>query len=282
MPHPPDKELRRLWRGAGLSVGRYDCAQCNRAPGPEQPAAHHVLNFAAGGLYLKHLEGRDWVIDRNCVMFTNAGEVFRTSHPAGSGDHGLWLSLSGATLAELAPSVDPALVDRGEAPFQRPTRPMSPEIYLRARRLAAELSGAERAGGGLEGLEAEERLLELAALCLATPEPPPLPGGHRRLARDLQALLAQRYAERLSLGALAASLDTSRFHLARVFKAATGWTVHAYREQLRLREALERLRDPSLELSELALSLGFSSHSHFSDRFRRGFGCAPSEARARI
>ena len=33
------------------------------------------------------------------------------------------------------------------------------------------------------------------------------------------------------------------------------------------------------DLTELAMDLGFSSHSHFSARFRRAFGLTPSEFR---
>jgi AraC-like DNA-binding protein len=55
--------------------------------------------------------------------------------------------------------------------------------------------------------------------------------------------------------------------------------MHGYRNQLRLRAALESLRDPRVDLSGLALDLGFSSHSHFTVMFRRSFGCPPSQFR---
>ncbi len=43
--------------------------------------------------------------------------------------------------------------------------------------------------------------------------------------------------------------------------------------------ALEPLRDTKTELSSLALDLGFSSHSHFTETFRRTFGRTPSSLR---
>jgi AraC-like DNA-binding protein len=69
------------------------------------------------------------------------------------------------------------------------------------------------------------------------------------------------------------------FHLARTFKARTGFSLHGYRNQLRLRAALERLRDPKAALIDIALDLGFSSHSHFTETFRRNFGKTPSAVR---
>jgi AraC-like DNA-binding protein len=64
-----------------------------------------------------------------------------------------------------------------------------------------------------------------------------------------------------------------------VFRAETGFSVDRYHRALRLRAALERLPAHGGRLSALALDLGFSSHSHFSDTFRREFGVAPSAVR---
>ena len=74
-------------------------------------------------------------------------------------------------------------------------------------------------------------------------------------------------------------MHASPFHLARVFQQRTGLPVHRYLTKLRLRAALERLADGANDLTALALDLGFSSHSHFTDSFRREFGRAPSEVR---
>ena len=81
---------------------------------------------------------------------------------------------------------------------------------------------------------------------------------------------------RRSLGELARTLHTSPFHLARVFRAETGFTLAGYRQALRLRAALERLPGNDRDLSALALELGFSSHSHFTATFTREYGVPPS------
>lgn len=73
----------------------------------------------------------------------------------------------------------------------------------------------------------------------------------------------------------------SHVRLCRAFRKWTGTTLHAYRDQLRLRAALEHLASPGTDLTDLALSLGYSSHSHFSANFRAAFGMTPSDARRR-
>lgn len=88
-------------------------------------------------------------------------------------------------------------------------------------------------------------------------------------------VLAEDLGERLSLAELARRVHASPYHLARVFKAATGSTVHGHREGLRLRAAADRAV-AGHRLSEVAADLGFASHSHLTARFRRRFGLPPS------
>ena len=59
-------------------------------------------------------------------------------------------------------------------------------------------------------------------------------------------------------------------------RAVTGGTLHAWLVRLRLQVSLERVAEPGCELTEIALDLGFSSHSHFTEAFRRAFGVPPS------
>lgn len=95
-------------------------------------------------------------------------------------------------------------------------------------------------------------------------------------ARDL---IARRYRDNLSLSDIARAVSSSVFHLSRLFHARTGFSLHAYRNQLRLRGALARLAERDADLTNIALDLGFSSHSHFTDIFRRTFGRTPSAVR---
>lgn len=101
------------------------------------------------------------------------------------------------------------------------------------------------------------------------------------VAEQARVELGSRYAEDLSLAALARAVGVSRSRLCRAFRRATGTTLHAYRDALRLRQALEVLPGCS-DLTALALDLGYASHSHFGAGFRRAFGLTPSEARARL
>jgi AraC-like DNA-binding protein len=103
--------------------------------------------------------------------------------------------------------------------------------------------------------------------------------GRADLVEATKELLAVRLSERLTLAEIARQVHSSPFHLARVFRARTGFSIHGYRNQLRLRSSLEQLFEPDADLGLLARRLGYASHSHFTVSFRRAFGRPPSAVR---
>jgi AraC-like DNA-binding protein len=84
----------------------------------------------------------------------------------------------------------------------------------------------------------------------------------------------------MSLGSIAQAIGCTPFALSRVFHDVTGMTLHRYRAALRLRASLE-LVEAGQPLTAIALELGYSSHSHFTEAFRSDFGVPPSQAAVR-
>jgi AraC family transcriptional regulator len=66
-----------------------------------------------------------------------------------------------------------------------------------------------------------------------------------------------------------------------VFRATTGFTIHGFRRELRLRHALARILDGGDSLTEIAIAAGFASQSHLTNLFRARFGITPARARTR-
>jgi AraC-like DNA-binding protein len=58
------------------------------------------------------------------------------------------------------------------------------------------------------------------------------------------------------LAALARRLHVSEFHLCRLFRQHTGFTLHRYRVHLRLRLALELLADSEIDVAAIAKDVG--------------------------
>lgn len=82
-----------------------------------------------------------------------------------------------------------------------------------------------------------------------------------------------------TLGELAAMCGVSEGHLARAFKASTGWQIHKYVAEQRLKTAAELLGDGVLSCEDVARQLGFGNPGYFSTAFRTRIGKSPSEFR---
>lgn len=83
----------------------------------------------------------------------------------------------------------------------------------------------------------------------------------------------------LSLAEIAAAVGCSPTHITRLFRLQEGVPLHRYGLRLRLSRALVSLRRCE-DITDLALELGFSSHSHFTTAFRLAFGMTPSAYRS--
>ncbi len=101
-------------------------------------------------------------------------------------------------------------------------------------------------------------------------------------ARRVEALVAQRLAEPLTLDDLAQAAGLSRSHFVRAYKARFGETPMTRLRHLRLERAMTLLRSTGLTVGEIALDSGFADQSHLTRHFKRHFGCTPGAIRAEM
>ncbi|MBD8150641.1 helix-turn-helix transcriptional regulator [Pseudomonas fluorescens] len=111
-------------------------------------------------------------------------------------------------------------------------------------------------------------------------EGPRVKGGlaaHQR--RRLVEYIDQHLQDAISLGQLAGLCALSEYHFARMFRQSFGLPPHQYLLARRLARAQSLLRGSALAVGEIALRCGFSSASHFNQRFRQAMGAAPGDYR---
>lgn len=104
-------------------------------------------------------------------------------------------------------------------------------------------------------------------------EPPPL--GRLELSR-LTEYIEENIGRPISLMELAALVNVSRFHFARLFKRSMGVTAINFVEACRIRRAQALIQETDLSLVDIALLTGFADQSHFTRRFHRHLGCTPA------
>lgn len=265
----------------------YTCRAPRHAPMAEEEASANSIVLLRSGVFEKHFGRKRVTADANQSVFFTKGSTFRVGHPTHCGDRGTVLTFSPDVLVDLVSQFDPSAEARVDRPFPFVTGPSDPRVFAGHRALLARL--ATHASHPSEAMQLEDDALQLAADALrcaftdvATRAPRQRAGtisAHREVVERAKSCLAARLEQPLSLADVAQEAHCSPFHLSRIFRNHTGQPMFQYLLRLRLRTALEQIAGGARDLSALALSLGFSSHSHLTSAFTREFGTTPTAVR---
>jgi len=239
-----------------------------RADGPE------LLLVRRGGFAWRDAAERA-TADAGAAVFVPAGAAYTVSHFAPGGDRCTVLALTPAAFAWA-----------GRFDRTRSVRLLAPRAHLLHRRLAS----AGATGG--DALAIDELVTALLGEALGPPAESPrrrsraaarttTRDAHRDLATHVRRTLAADPLHAWTIGALAAHVGASPFHLCRVFRRETGVPIHRYQLRLKLLAALDQALDAGVDLTQAALDAGFASPSHFASAFAAHFGMPPSRALAR-
>jgi len=270
---------RVLFSTECVTIGAFRCAASHPSFRNSGPIRDDCFVFPRTTVVIQHDRARAFVADPTVITLYNRRQEYERRLVCRDGDRCDWFVVSHDLLRAALVDHDPAAAE-AERPIRFTHAKSDSATYFEQRRL---FNDAPRAG---DALDIEERVVALLDRVLtlayrdgdAVPRGPRLPSASE-LADAAKAWIAPRVVQRLTLARIAAALDCSVFHLCRSFRRATGLTLHAYRDEVRLRLALERLEHGERDLSRLALELGYSTHSHFTAAFHRSFGVPPSTAR---
>ena len=267
----PEFKVDSLLRSPTVTIRDTKCQGSCRSMSPEECTNTTQLIFPYRGVYVRHVGQDQAVAEANQVLFFNAQEGYRVSHPVAGGDGSLTLVIAEAQLHELAPS---DILHRGPGIAFRRRRL---RIDTRAQALVSILRHSLHQKIA-EPLEAEVLALTLVRRTLG-PRGSHAPGatiGRQKLVDRAKVVISSDLARRWTLGEIAAEVRVSPVYLTQVFQQVEGLPLCQYQLRLRLSRALDLLSRYD-DLTTLALDLGFSSHSHFSAAFRRLYRCSPSE-----
>ena len=281
-PPPLDRIIART---PMLEVGAFHAPVDHPSFRDSGPIERNIFVFPRTSVSIRHADAEPFVADPTVVTFYNRGQVYSREPVSSRGDRCERFSFDAAVVSQVAEHFDPAVESRPDQPFVFRRGPCDRRSCLLERLVVRHLEGEE----ATDELLVEEMMLQVLTRILrrgydaaevTSASRVPAPRVRRiDVAECVKDLLADRFCEPLSLLDIAEEIGASVGHLARAFKHHTGQTIHRYRDRLRLARALELIDDNGAELLPIALELGYSSHSHFTEAFRRAFGLTPSEYR---
>ena len=247
-----------------------------------QPVENCFFVFPRTAVEIQHEHEAPFVANPNVVTFYNPGQAYRRNAISPEGDLCDWFSLQPEFARDLIREIDLRIDGRPAWPFFRSHAWSDAPTYLLQRMLFMGVASV----GMTEPLVVEETVVELldrvtrsAYANRCTHPAPSITRRQRDTIRDIEIVLSRPAEEHLTLKGIAREIGLSAYHVCRLFRRATGKTLHYYRLQFRLRTTLTQVLESSKPLIDVALDGGFSSHSHFTERFRQAFAETPSSLR---
>ncbi|OGV46988.1 MAG: hypothetical protein A2017_02140 [Lentisphaerae bacterium GWF2_44_16] len=96
---------------------------------------------------------------------------------------------------------------------------------------------------------------------------------------NLLSYLENNYRKKISLDDLVKRFHISKSTLIRAFRKISGTTPLDYLLKIRIAKASELLKNPDVNITEAALSSGFSDTNYFSRQFKKNTGMSPRDFR---
>lgn len=102
---------------------------------------------------------------------------------------------------------------------------------------------------------------------------------HKKPITQVLDYIRENHAKNLTLQETAELFHFSTSHLSRLIKSNTGLNFSEYLNQVRLQQAAELLKDPTLKISLIASRVGYRDPSYFNRLFKKKFGMTPNQYR---
>lgn len=158
----------------------------------------------------------------------------------------------------------------------RTKEPMRRKIFSLAGALEKELSGEEYGRELLSNIALLQLLVEIGRDLRkedAQNPQPVIPQNARIL--ELMKYIDSHLTEDLDIDALAEAFFISKYHMMRLFRQETGFTIHTYLSQRRLLNA-RGLIEGGMRATEACYRSGFRSYSSFTRAYGKHFGTTPT------
>lgn len=281
---PTDRILRQtgklalgVRRNSGNDISSFD----------ERPAQTcWFVAFQRSSVRLNIDDRKSEIVTANEVTFQNPGEASSRTALGPEGDAHDWIAIEPALLQEIV-GQSPSLVSFTEGKlFPCSSAPINPRLFFEQHQLFSDLADPKNSidTGQLERATREliARIIEQAKRFWnqkrddRSDSRPTCLCRRQQIVDAAKSILAREYWSDRSLGELSDMLHCSSAHLSRAFHAATGFKLINYRQELRLRKGLFLLEHRVSDIGDIAVHLGFASHSHFTSSFCRSFGALPS------
>ena len=278
-------EIDRIVFDSGLvRMGAFRCHPSHASFHDSGPPRNCCFVFPRTAVEIQHEHEAAFIANPNVVTFYNKGQAYLRNAISPEGDRCDWFGVDIEIVRDAVRTLDPNVDADPEKPFRFTRGWSDANTYLLQRQLFQHVL-TSKTQNPLAIEEAVVYLLERVIQAVYRTSQPARPDAieprHRSVVCNVELVLSERLEECLTLRDIAGEVELSVYHLCRMFRSATGLTLHQYRHKLRIRRSLEDVIESNRPLVDVALDAGFSSHSRFTSSFGREFEQTPSTVRGR-
>ncbi len=254
--------MTSLFRDAQVAVQRWVCTANNaEARTPVMQRSSYLLSFTHTGTFVVHARDQAQVIDATRAMVIRTEEPFCMTRCNDSPARGGLLAIRREVFENIYGPMDDALTV-----FDVPS-----SVFLLQHLLLRNAEEQRDPAFTETALRIVEEMVRTGAESTRS--------AATETTVDVQALLAAKLTEKVSLREIARKVHRSPSYLCRTFHQETGLRMRLYLQRLRICASVADVLNRRTNLSALAQTLGYSSHSHFGEAFRRELRVAPAELR---
>lgn len=98
-------------------------------------------------------------------------------------------------------------------------------------------------------------------------------------AEAAKRFIEDNFDKDISLDDVAGHVEVSPYYLSRLFREETGETFMEYLTSLRMKKAMELMKDPDNSIKDICARVGYSDPNYFSRIFKKSEGVTPTEYR---
>ena len=261
----------------------------DRATGFEMPCFHihhkYEIYYEIEGTRRYFIEDAAYIVNAGSVVLIGDNQIHKTASVGDTPSSRIVLNFSAEYLgkiAEIFPEVDffSFLSEEHNHLLSNITVKQQNHIYSMLQQLLELQEQTSAEGEAVRKMLLATLLLELKDLC----KQQQAQGGENgrvsnHIVDQIQAYIAEHYAEKLTLTGIASQFYISPYYLSRLFKKSINLSLIEYINGVRIKAAQNLIEKSNESISDIAEKTGFMTTAHFRRVFKDATGLSPQQYR---
>ncbi len=260
----------------------------DRDTGYEMPSFHihhkYEIYYEIEGTRRYFIEDAAYIVNAGSVVLIGENQIHKTASLGDSPSSRIVMNFSGEyldKLIELFPDVDffSFLSEEHNHLLSNITVKQQNHIHSVLQQLLTLQEETSPESDAIRKMLLATLLLELKEMCKQQAQGGESGRVSNHIVDQIQAYIAEHYAEKLTLTGIASQFYISPYYLSRLFKKSINLSLIEYINGVRIKAAQNLIEKSNESISDIAEKTGFLTTAHFRRVFKDATGLSPQQYR---